>query len=105
MLNNHTKRIYKPKKATMRKEKYYLGHNQLLIKSINKPSKTNLNDDKKDRPQLFQFAKIYQIMQDKLIRKTKCHKERCLRKGAKTDTNEDADDVLDDEINFAINRH
>ena len=105
MLNNHTKRIYKPKKATMRKEKYYLGHNQLLIKSINKPSKTNLDDDKKSCLQLFQFAKIYRIMRDKLIRKTKSEKEKCFRKGTLSDTTEDAEDMIDDEISFAINRH
>jgi hypothetical protein len=105
MLKNHIKRIYKPKKLTMRKEKYYFGDNQLLIKYIKKPSKTDLNDDKKSRPQFFQFAKIYHSMRDKLIRKTKSQNERCLRKDTKSDTTEDAEDMIEDEINFAINRH
>ena len=57
MLNNHIKITIKPKKVKMSKAKHYPGHNQLLSKYINYPSKTNLDDDKKSRPQLFQFAK------------------------------------------------
>ena len=39
------------------------------------------------------------------LEKPRVKKKGVLRKGAQTDTTEDAEDVLDDEINFAINRH